>query len=135
MDSNRYLFSDNAKKDLDNILNYISNVLFNPKAAEIFLMSLTKKIELLCLFPKMGKMVDNKFVIKETKRINIDNYCLLYNYDSNNKIIYIYRIIYQKMDIDREIKKGSHMWTIFLTYLSLSKRLDFRFRNKLGTSQ
>ena len=108
MDSNRYLFSDNAKKDLDNILNYISNVLFNPKAAEIFLMSLTKKIELLCLFPEMGKIVDNKFVIKETKRINIDNYCLLYNYDSNNKIIYIYRIIYQKMDIDREIKKGSH---------------------------
>ncbi len=108
MDSNKYLFSDNAKKDLDNILNYISNVLFNPKAAEIFLMSLIKKIELLCLFPEIGKTINNKFVIKTTKRVNVDNYLLLYNYDSNNKIIYIYRIIYQKMDIDREIKKGSH---------------------------
>ncbi len=58
----RYEYTEKARMDLNKILNYITVDLANSLATQKFMLKLDEVIEEICLFPKSGKWVENKYL-------------------------------------------------------------------------
>ncbi len=79
-----YKFTEVARLDLDEILNYISITLNNPKAAGDFLEKVKSTINNVRHFPHMGAILDNKYVTnKDVRKVLIDNYVMYYLSDDS----------------------------------------------------
>lgn len=94
-----------ALKDLDGIINYISEGLSNQKAAKDLFNKFEASINDLALFPESSQVLENEYVYKEIRKKIVDNYLILYTIDYDKNMIYIIRIIYAKMNITEIIKK------------------------------
>ena len=95
MDSNlKYKFTNIASIDLEAILDYISINLFNYKSAEILKNRIRESIELMLLFPKMGKSIDGYEGIRKV----VEGYILYYLYENDKNLITILRITNYKRD-------------------------------------
>lgn len=94
-----------ALKDLDRIINYISESLSNQKAAKELFNKFVTSINDLTLFPESSQVLENEYVYKEIRKKTVDNYLVLYKIDYDNNLIHIIRIIYSKMNITEIIKK------------------------------
>ena len=96
MSSNyQYHFTKKAETDLDEILSYISIELSNPDAAASFLKDLQTVLTSICSVPKIGRIVENEFLPdKEIRKSLVGNYVLYYLPDTEEKSIYVLRILY-----------------------------------------
>jgi len=56
-----YKFTEKAEKDLDEILKYIKEDLFNPTAATAFFDKIFESIDNIRNFPLSGMLVENDF--------------------------------------------------------------------------
>lgn len=90
-------FSPEALNDLDEIYNYIANVLKNPAAAESTIDKLLDKADLLTHEPEMGKMLlfEND-LFSGYRYIISDNYLAFYRIGSDS--VFIDRVIFGKRD-------------------------------------
>lgn len=90
-----YSYTINAKNDLNNILDYLSNKLLNLKAAKDFYLELEKQITLICSFPESAPIVKNRFIdIKEVRKINVKSYLVYYYVDDTKQIINVLAILH-----------------------------------------
>ena len=107
MSSNyQYHFTKKAESDLDEILSYISIELSNPDAAASFLKDLQAAIASICSVPKIGRIVENEFLPdREIRKSLVGNYLLYYLPDTEEKIIYILRILYGRRNLDELVRE------------------------------
>lgn len=97
MDS-KYVFTEKASTDLDNILNYISTNLYNNIAANNLFNNIFTTIDNIVTYHLSYPIVSNEYVRrKDVRKAIIDNYNLYYIV--KDSIIYVLRIIYNKRDL------------------------------------
>lgn len=90
-----FSFSEIAEKDLENILDYFINKLFNKQAAKNFYEKVCNVIENIESFPEMYELVSNDFIkCSNVRRVPIDNFNLYYRAEHETNKITIIRIIY-----------------------------------------
>lgn len=96
-----YKFTEKAEKDLDEILAYIREELFNPSAASAFLQKVFENIDNIRNFPFSGMIVENDFLLnKEIRRIVVNNYIMYYLTNEKTREITIIRIVYGKRNLE-----------------------------------
>ena len=97
MVSNRYSLTDLALTDLDTTLSYICNELKNQLAAIAFSKRIEEAISTICLFPNSGALLENDFVKeKGVRKFIVDSYLIYYIYNSDDKMVYILRIVFAR---------------------------------------
>ena len=102
----QYRFSKKAEADLDEILSYIYIELSNPQDTSSFLEDLQTVIDSICAIPKIGRIVENEFLPdREVRKSLVGNYILYYLPDTNEKIIYILRILYGRRSLDELVRE------------------------------
>ena len=100
--ASKFIFTDKAEADLDEILNYISNKLCNYQAANDLFNKIFKTIDNIIAFPLIYPLLENEYIRnKNTRKAIIGNYNLYYVIENN--IIIILRIIYNKRDLSELI--------------------------------
>ena len=91
--SYHYLFSPEAKKDVETIYNYISDVLFNPSAANDLIDEISRALDLICTFPNSGALTSNVLVKKTyIRKYLVRNYIIFYQVVG--EMVQIVRVIY-----------------------------------------
>jgi toxin ParE1/3/4 len=99
----RVKLSEQAAVDLDKIMGYISDELYNPQAAERFYHLVHEKLGLLSENPHMYPLHHyEKLRGKGIRFAVIGNYLLLYIADDIHAVVNIARILYSKRDIPPE---------------------------------
>ena len=102
----QYHFTKKAISDLDEILSYISVKLSNPDAASSFLKDVQTVIASICSVPKIGRMVENEFLPdKEIRKSLVGNYVLYYLPDTEEKSIYVLRLLYGRRNLDELVRE------------------------------
>lgn len=82
----KYLFTDKAQKDLDNILDYLTNHICNVYAAKSFYVLLNERLALVCDFPESNPIIENRFLgFHEVRKMLIKNYLLYYYVGTDKK--------------------------------------------------
>ena len=92
-------FSEKINSDIVSTLQYISEVLEAPKAAENHYEELIKTYEKLQENPFRRPLVQNKYLAsKGIRSINTKNYVLFYKINENNNTVFLYRFLYCRRD-------------------------------------
>jgi addiction module RelE/StbE family toxin len=90
-------FSPEALHDLDEIYDYIANVLKNPDAADSAITKILGKTDLLSDNPEMGaRLFFGDDLFSGYRYVISDNYLAFYRVSSDS--VYIDRVIYGKRD-------------------------------------
>lgn len=101
-----YFFTDKAEKDLNSILDYLTNRLSNREAAVEFYNVLNKQIELICEFPESSPVIENKFIdFYKIRKSMIKNYIMYYYADQSSESVYILTVRHSLEDQEKIIKK------------------------------
>lgn len=101
-----YQLTQKADADLDDIVGYIAVELANPKAASDFLDKLQEAIEEARAFPESGSLVINEFVPNTKIRKKLTgNYIMYYLPDSDEKMIFVLRIVYGRRNMDEILRQ------------------------------
>lgn len=89
--------SNQAERDLYDILHYIEFGLQEPNIAEKFYKKVNEKISNLDVNPKKYQIVD-EIVIKrlELRKFSVNNYIVFYKVYDSDKIVQVLRILYAK---------------------------------------
>ncbi|WP_416327923.1 type II toxin-antitoxin system RelE/ParE family toxin [[Clostridium] innocuum] len=91
-----------ARKDMVEIVRYISQELENPDAAERLTMKLIETTEKLSMFPYVGNAYHSLRPLKnEYRKISVKNYLMFYWVDEENKAIVVTRVLYMRRDYGR----------------------------------
>ena len=94
-------FSEQADIDLDEILQYISDELGAPQAAERFYFAVFDKLDFLCDNPYMYPLHHNEILnAKGLHFIVISNFLLFYTVNDIKNVVTIVRILYGKRDLN-----------------------------------
>ena len=93
-------YSEQAANDLDEIIRYISDVLFSPQSAENFYKAVNEKLGLLREHPYIFPLYhDDKLRSDGYRFAVIGNYLMFYLVDDGSSIVNIARILYGKRNI------------------------------------
>ena len=96
----RIKFTELAAQDLSDIVEYISEKLYSPGAAERFYSEVDKRLDKTSENPFIYPLTRDEKLSAEGYRVAvIGNYLLFYLVDEVNMIAYIIRIVYGKRDI------------------------------------
>ena len=97
----RLEYLDTASKDLDDIIFYIKNYLFNRTAASNLIESIEQELRNILLFPYANSICTFKGKLyKEYRKAKVKNYYIFYNINEETKTITIVRFIYSKRNIE-----------------------------------
>lgn len=88
-----------AKRDMDDIIYYISNTLNNKKAASALAQNFINSANNILNFPYGSSVCHLGSLKYEYRSIKVKNFLMFYIIDEENKIVTIVRVLYQKMDI------------------------------------
>lgn len=98
--------TDKADNDLEEIFKYLTDNDATADSINELFLKIKNTFNNLSMFPKCGKVVFNRYAMKNNiRKINASNYIIFYNLDLNNDIVYILRIVNDKMDINAIIKE------------------------------
>lgn len=96
----RLTVTESFESDLDNVLEYISQKLLNPAAADRLLKRTEEKINFICEDPFMYPLYHNdKLSEKGYRYAVVSNYILFYTIDENEKLIILSRFLYGGQNI------------------------------------
>ena len=94
--------TDSARKDLNEVIEYIAKNLGNPIAANNLLDTFFENIELLSDNPNMYPLCKNERLQKlKYRKMVVDNYVFPYRVDSKKENIIIARVIYARRDYEK----------------------------------
>ena len=86
-----------AYKQLSEISEYISEVLFSPETAKKWLIKMRKEISELSIFPSKFILIDEEpWKSREIHRMCVDNYNIYYTIDETNSEVWIIAIVYAR---------------------------------------
>ena len=103
-----YRLTEKADADLDDVVQYIAVELANPKAASDFVDKLQSAIEEARSFPESGSLVINEYLPDtEVRKKLVENYILYYLPDSEQKTIFVLRIVYGRRNMDEILRQIS----------------------------
>lgn len=86
-------YSSEAENDLNNILDYISETLYNPSAAKSLYANIKNSLENVSLFPESCATIKNTLVKdSELRKLIVDNYIVFYKITDTE--ILVVRILY-----------------------------------------
>lgn len=103
-----YRLTEKADADLDDVVQYIAVELANPKVASDFVDKLQSAIEEARSFPESGSLVINEYLPDtEVRKKLVENYILYYLPDSEQKTIFVLRIVYGRRNIDEILRQIS----------------------------
>ena len=101
----KIVFSEPAEYDLLGIEYYIYKNLCNPQASKRITDGILKTIEKLAVNPEIHPLVADELLCRMKLRMTFfDNYNIFYYYAIKEDIIYIVRILYNKMDWNNLLK-------------------------------
>lgn len=93
-----------ASQDISNAALYIAETLCAPKAALDLLDALDEAISHLMEFPYSCRVYQPVKPLKQEYRIlNVKNYAVLYTVNEQKKLVEIYRVIYARRDLDKQL--------------------------------
>lgn len=93
------VFTEPAEYDLLDIEYYIFVDLSNPQAAQRISEGILDAAEKLGEYPTGHPLVDDELLQSVGLRVtHFDNYNIFYYYDMSNEIVYIIRVLYNKVD-------------------------------------
>lgn len=93
----RVIVSQEARRDLIHIRNYIRDELCNPAAARRIIHELREATQSLRNFPNRGRSLDAMIPIHtEYRYLPCENYCIFYLISEEK--VFIIRILHQKQD-------------------------------------
>ena len=93
-------FTARAERDLDSILEYISEELCSPNAAAALGRKVFDCLDRLRMFPNSGKKVDNPYINDESlRKVFIDEYVLYYKVSETDMTLYVVAMIYGRRDL------------------------------------
>lgn len=93
-----------TKLDIADAVNYISDKFFAPKAALDILDALDKSISRLEDFPYSCRVYQPVMPLEREYRImTVKNYAVFYTVNEQEKLVEIYRVIYAKRDLDKQL--------------------------------
>jgi len=96
----RVRHTEQSYDDLDGIIEYISEKLFDPQAAERFFNNVSEKIERLKDNPYIIPLYhDEKLSAKGYRFVVIGNFLMFFAVDDNKKIVNIIGIVYARRDM------------------------------------
>lgn len=96
---NRYLLSNSAKIDLDNIFSYISKELLNVESALNLIIRFEEKFASIVSFPYSYPVIHEANLERnDLRKCSIENYVIIYLVNIKLKRIEIVRVIYQRVD-------------------------------------
>lgn len=91
--------SDNARKDMEKMVDYISSELNNPAAAYDLLAEIEKRFELILNNPHMYQLCEG---LKDKKNIYrkfcVNNYVIIYTVEEPEHVIRFHRLFYGRQD-------------------------------------
>ena len=97
-------YTATAKKDLQNIIDYISFDLREPDIAKRQVGRIMKQIRLLDNMPKRFKVYDEEpFKSRGLRYYNVDNFEIFYLVNQETNTVFIVRIIYGGRDVKKQI--------------------------------
>lgn len=95
------LYLETAKKDIDDIVYYITHDLKNYTAARDFVQKLLKEVNNIKEFPYSNAVYESfKTLENQYRKCQVKNYLIFYLVDEQEKIVIISRVIYQKRDMN-----------------------------------
>ena len=99
MESDRYeyLLAQSAEIDINDIFEYIAEVLTNPDAAGALADALEEKFEEICTVPKLGRIV------------HVKNYLVYYFIDDVEKKIIVIRVIYNRRNQEEALSNTDYI--------------------------
>ncbi len=98
------IITESAKKDIREALSYISNVLFNKKAASELADMIEEEISMLAQFPLSGTPVPDQFLADYGFRfLLIKNYKAYYI--ANKRTVTIIRFLHSSRDYENILKE------------------------------
>jgi toxin ParE1/3/4 len=101
----KVVFAKTAKYDLLDIEYYIFTELENPQAANRVSHGILNVAESLKLYPMRHALVNDEFLSEiGVRRVQFDNYNIFYYYDSESDIVYIIRILFNRVDWKNVLK-------------------------------
>ena len=96
---NKYLLSNRAKEDLDNVFTYISKELKNSNSALNLINRFEEKFESLINFPYAYPVINNINLDRnDLRKCFIDNFVIIYLVNLNFNQIEIVRVVYHRVD-------------------------------------
>jgi len=99
-DKYSFVISQRARTDLENIYQYISEVLLNPKAADDLMDHFFKSFKNICSFPYSCEAINNEFVKDHSlRKLLVNNYIAFYR--AKDKQIQIVRILFGMSDYQK----------------------------------
>ena len=100
----KVIASASADSDLDEILTYIAETLFNPQAASDFADELDKKYDALEKNPLMFALSQNERLAQlGYRRFVVGSYVILYLVDEERMLVTIMRIFYGRRNYEQYI--------------------------------
>ena len=98
----RVILTTQAENDLTEIVEYISEELGAPQAAERFTAALEKTVDNLAFSPRgCPKVRNDRLAAKGYRWIGIKNYVAFYTIDELAKEVWVERILYGRRDWQR----------------------------------
>ena len=95
-----YKLSQIALKDIEGIWNYTAEQ-WSKQQANKYYRQIFSVIDEVCQNPEKGRSIDH---IKEGfRRVNIKSHMIIYKNDE--RILFVDRILHQRMDIERQLKE------------------------------
>lgn len=97
MEKYKVVMSNQAEKELSNIITYISQVLLEPNIAKNLLKKLTLAINNLENFPEKYSIISEDYTIQENiRKCIVDNYIIVYRINYELLQVEISHIFYAK---------------------------------------
>lgn len=91
------VMSNQAEKELSNIITYISSVLLEPNIAKNLLKKLTNTIDKLETLPERYSIISDEYTIRENiHKCFIDKYVIIYSINNKLKQVEISHIFYAR---------------------------------------
>lgn len=102
----KVMFTHYAENDIIEIEDYIRDILYNPQAAIKIVDGIVETAERLSMFPTKHQIVSD-FLLAELgfRMTQFDNYNIFYIYDRSMDIVHIVRVLYNRVDWQRILKK------------------------------
>jgi toxin ParE1/3/4 len=98
--------SHRADQDLDEIVDYIKNVLLEPEIADRQVARIKKAIESLSFMPYRYHLhYDERLRAKGVRVLTVDNYVIWYVPDEKQKCVKITHVIHNKRNIDNVLNE------------------------------
>lgn len=96
--------SEEAENNLKAVIEYISIELKMPHAASNLYYKIKNLIQSLATMPERFKEYDKeKYKSYNLRMVSVDNYCIFYTVDNDNKIVYVTNILYGKMNLNMHL--------------------------------